>query len=91
MIKKVSPKRLWDHHIELESLILSHTAHSIYELDGDVPETSMNEQTASMSSICEYEWYKWVMFRDHSITYPYFHVVLGQYLGLATDISSTMT
>ena len=53
---KGSPKRLWDHYIELEALVRSHTAHSVYVLDGEVSETRMTGQTAKISNICEYEW-----------------------------------
>ena len=56
MIQKGSPQHLWDHCIELEALIQSHTAHNMYALDGEVPETMMTEQTTDSSNICEYEW-----------------------------------
>ena len=36
-----SPKVLWDHCIELMSLIRSHTAHTSYDIQGEVPETIM--------------------------------------------------
>ena len=39
MIKTGAPKRLWDHCIELECLICSHTANDIYATGGEVPET----------------------------------------------------
>ena len=34
MIKKGSPKRLWDHSMELADLVRSHTAHDVYMLEG---------------------------------------------------------
>ena len=91
MIRKGSPKRLWDHAIELESLIRSHTAHDIYMLDGEVPETIMSGQTADISNLCEYEWYDWVMFRYDNATYHDDHRELGRYLGPAIDVGSAMT
>jgi hypothetical protein len=39
MIRTGAPKRLWDHCIELEGLICSHTANDIYTTGGKVPET----------------------------------------------------
>ena len=42
LIKSSAPKRLWD-CLELEFYIMSNTAHSIYKLDGEVPETIMSE------------------------------------------------
>ena len=38
MIKTGAPKCLWDHCIELEGLICSHTANDIYATDGEVPD-----------------------------------------------------
>jgi hypothetical protein len=38
MIKTGAPKCLWDHCIELEGLIRSHTANDIYATDGEVPD-----------------------------------------------------
>jgi hypothetical protein len=41
MIKTGAPKRLWDHCIELEGLIRSHTANDIDATGREVPETIM--------------------------------------------------
>ena len=57
-LKRIStglPKILLDHCIEMMTLILSHTAHTAYELRGEVPETIMTGQTADISNICEYD------------------------------------
>ena len=62
MLKSGSPKALWDHHIDLEALIRSHTALDIYGLEGQVPETFMSSQMGDISSLCEFEWFEWVMF-----------------------------
>ena len=91
MINKGHPKLLWDHCIELEDLIRSCIDHSEYTLDGYVPETRMTGQNFNISNICEYEWYKWVMFHYQPIKYPYLPVALGRYLGTATEVRSTMT
>ena len=42
LISTGSLKVLWDHCIELMALIRSHTAHTAYEIQGEVPETIMN-------------------------------------------------
>ena len=64
------PKPLWDHFIELEALIFSHTALDIYGLEGQVPETCMSGQTGDISNLCEFEWLQWVMFFQPKETYP---------------------
>jgi hypothetical protein len=93
MVKTGAPKCLWDHRIELESLICSHTANDIYATGGEVPETIMKGGTADISQICEFAWYDWVMFCDTVITIPFIHdkLTLGRYLGPATDVGSALT
>ncbi len=88
MIKIGSPKRLWDHCIELEGFICSHTANYIYATGGEVPETIMKGGTADISQICKFAWYDWVIFRDtvNTITFPDKRLTLGRYLGPAIDI-----
>ena len=49
MEKTGSPKKLWDHLLELEALIRSNTAHHIYQLKGEVPETVVSEETSDIS------------------------------------------
>ncbi len=44
-----------------------------------------------MSHICEFGWYDWVMFRDNLPTFPDNKLILGQYLGPATDVGSALT
>ena len=52
LISYGSPKKLYDHCKELMALIRSHTAHTSYELQGEVPETIMTGQTSDISNIC---------------------------------------
>ena len=91
MIKTGSPKTLWDHCLELEALIRSSTSNDIYMTNGEVPETIMTGSTADISHISEFGWYDWVMFRDNTPTYPDPKLILGRYLGPATDIGSALT
>ena len=62
MIKSQYPKLLWDHCVELEARICSCNAHDHYLLDIEVPETIMKGHIMDISTICEYEWYEWVMY-----------------------------
>ena len=91
MMKNGSPKVLWDHCIELEALIRSNTSNDMYMTNGKVPETNMTGDTADISHICEFAWYDWVMFRDNIPTFSDDKLILGRYLGLATDIGSALT
>jgi len=91
MIKTGSPRTLWDHCIELEALIRSSTCNDIYMTNGEVPETIMTGSTVDVSHICEFGWYDWVMFRDNVPSFPDNKLVLGHYLGPATDVGSALT
>ena len=91
MIKTGSPRTLWDHCIELEALICPLTCNDIYMTNGEVPETIMTGSTADISHICEFGWYDWVMFRDNVPSFPDNKLVLGRYLGPATDVGSALT
>jgi len=91
MIKTGSPKSLWDHCIKLEALLRSSTSNDIYMTNGEVPETIMTGSTADISHISEFGWYDWVMFRDNVPTYPDDKLILGRYLGPATDVGSALT
>jgi hypothetical protein len=51
----------------------------------------VNGETANISSIAEFKWYKWVMFRDTSISFPDSKMVLGRNLSPALDIGPAMT
>ena len=68
-----------------------HTAHDIYRLDGQVPETMVSGETADISPFALFKWYEWVLFRDTSVTYPDDTMVLGRDLGPAIDIGPAMT
>ena len=54
ILKSGCPKPLWDHCIEFEALIRSHTDLYIYGLEGQVSETVMSGQTGDISSLCEF-------------------------------------
>ena len=89
-VKMKSPYALWDHSIELEALIRSHTAHGYEELDGQVPETIMTGQTADISPYVEHEWYEWVKAIDPTVSYPNDKEILGRWLGPARDVGPAM-
>jgi hypothetical protein len=56
-----------------------------------VPETIMTGSTADISHICEFGCFDWVMFRDKFPTFPDNKLILGQYLGPATDVGLALT
>ena len=91
MLKSGSPKALWDHCIELEALIHSHTSLDIYGLGGQVPETVISGQTGDINSLCKFEWFEWVMFFQPKETYPDDKNVIARWLGPAINVGTDMT
>ena len=51
----------------------------------------MKFHTVDIGTICEYEWYEWVMYNDTTWKYPEPKSILGRYLGPAIDVVSAMT
>ena len=70
MTRTKSPASLWDHCLELEGFIHSHTALDNFELKGKVPETVLSRQTADISPFVEHAWYDWVMYWDSVTEFP---------------------
>ena len=60
MTNSGSPKRIWDHCLELEGLIRSHTALDIYKLNGEVPETVITRDKDDIITIASNGWYDWI-------------------------------
>ena len=83
MIRTGSPKKLWDHCLELEAMISSNNAIGIYILEGKVPETAIKVQSYDIIHICELSWYQCVMFQDGPVQYPADNLMLGRYFGPA--------
>jgi hypothetical protein len=79
MVKLRAPKQLWDDCLELKSLIRSNTAHTIYKLQVQVPETIVASETSDILLFRELEWYEWVKFRNTQVPFPNNKEVLGCY------------
>ena len=90
MTRSLSPAKLWDHCIEIESLIQSHTALGIYELQGEVPETLLSGQTADISPFVEHKWYDFVKWFNHGSTFLEPKELHGRRLGPSMDIGPAM-
>ena len=75
---KAPAKRLWDNCLEQEAYVRSLTAHDIYRLNGQVPETLVSNEIADISPCVAFKWYEWVLFRDTSVMYLNDTMVLGR-------------
>ena len=91
MVRSKAPKPLWDDCLEYEAAIRSHTAHGVYELNGEVPETLMSGETADIAPCCAFEWCEWVKFRDTATQFPDDPITLGRHLGPEVDVGTALT
>ena len=62
MIRTGSPCCLWDHCLELEAYIQSHTALNSFALQGEMPKSYMTGKTPDISEYAEFAWYDWIKF-----------------------------
>ena len=69
----------------------SHTALDIYGLEEQVPKTVVYGQTGDISSLCEFEWFEWVMFFQRKETYLDDKMFIGTWIGPAIDVGTAMT
>jgi hypothetical protein len=60
-------------------------------LEGQVPESRVNGETADISTIDEYGWYEWVKYRDTAASLPVSKIQLGRDVGAAIDIGPAMS
>ena len=90
-MKRNVPKKLWDHCLELESRILSATTLTHFDLDQQTPEAKIHGMSSDISDICEFEFYKWVMFNDSQATFPETKFHMGRWLGPVVDVGSALT
>ena len=89
-MKALSPAKLWDHALELESYVQSNTAKDIYELQGQTPEMIVSGQTSDISPFAELGWYDWCYYWDMPASYPNYPEQLGRWLGPSIDIGPAM-
>ena len=91
MVKSILPQKLFDNCLELESYTRSNTAHGIYMLHGEVPETFMSGETYDIIQFCELEQYEWVKLLDTAVQFPGNNMVLGRYIGPIIDVGPEFT
>ncbi len=85
------PKPFWVNAIDLEAYVCSNTAHDIFSLQGEVPETVVSGKTLAISQFCKFAFYDWLMFRDEPVAFPDDNPMLGRYLGPAINVGPALT
>lgn len=76
-----SPMVLWDYCIERRARIHNLTAKDNFKLHGLNPHTATTGEEGDISSLCQFGWYEWCYFREHTSAFPSQREVLGRVLG----------
>ena len=85
------PMIFWCYCIERRADIINATARSNHLLQGMTPYTMLTGQPTDISTICEYGWYEWVVYRIEGQKFPLQHQKLGRVLGVARNAGSAMS
>ena len=73
------------------SYIRFNSAHSIYQLDGNVPKTVMSCEKINISKLFKFKWFKCVMFQDKMAKCPDDHFKVARYLDPNKGIGLALT
>jgi len=91
MRETASPLSLWCYCIERRARIINAVTRNNFHLQGQVPHTKMTGQPCDISDICEFDWFKWCMYRIEGRKYPFQSERLGRVLGVAEHKGSAMS
>ncbi len=91
MVHAGNPKPFWADTIKLKAYVCSNTVHYIFVLQGKVPETMMSDKMSNISQFYKFAFYDWIMFCDQLVAFPDNNLVLGRYLGPATNVGLALT
>ena len=90
MLDTGAPELLWDYCIEWVSLVRSHTALNITDLNGNVPATKMTGDTSDISFLAEFGFYDWVWYNAPDESDQIANKKLGRYLGPSISVGEAM-
>ena len=66
------------------------TAKDTFNLHGSNPHTVLTGDEGDISSLCQFGWYEWCYYRDHTEKFPFNKEVLGWILGPAKGEGNEM-
>ena len=85
-----SPMCLCDYCVERQARMNKLTAKNNFKLHGTTPHTTTLAEEGNISSLCQFGWYEWCYYREHTATFPHNHEVLGWVLGSAQGEGNEM-
>ena len=85
-----SPLVFWDYCMERRARVHNLTARNLFQLHGSNPHTVLTKEEGDISNLCQYGWYDWCYYRDHTNKFPFGKEVLGRVLGPARGEGNEM-
>ena len=83
MLESNSPMTLWDYCVEQWARINNLTAKDNFKLHGTTRHTATMAEEGDISSLCQFCWYEWCYYHEHTVAFPHNREVLGRVLGPA--------
>ena len=72
-----SPLVFWDYCLERRTQIYNMTAWDHFKICGSNPHTMTMGEEGDISNLCQYDWYQWCYYQEHTARLPYNQEVLG--------------
>ena len=85
-----SPLPFWDYCLERRARIYNMTARDNLKIRGTNPHTATLGVEGDISNLCQYSWYDWCYYCDHTAKFPHNQEVLGCVLGPARGEGNEM-
>ena len=85
-----SPLPFWDYYLERRVWIYNVTACDYHKVQGSNLYTLTLGEEGDISNICQFQWYQWCYFHEHTACFPHNQEVLGQVLGPARSEGNKM-
>jgi hypothetical protein len=85
-----NPIAFWDYCLERRARINNLTARSLFQLHGTNAHTAITNEEGDISNLCQYDWYQWCYYREHTARFPFNKEVLGRVLGPAKGEGNDM-
>ena len=77
------PLVLWDYCVERRARINDLTARGRFNIHGTNAYTALTSDEGDISNLCQYKFYDWCYYREHTAGFPFNKEVMGRILGPA--------
>ena len=84
------PMCLWDYCVERRARINNLTAKNNFKLHGMTPHTATLAEECDISSLCQFGWYEWCYYHEHTAAFLHNCKVLRWVLGPARGEGNEM-